>query len=396
MQKKNAVNQDTLENFPVPPSQTKRPELNTTNINTYNNPNQTTDKYFSKSTNYSGISSQKTQGGVGNNNNPNVYSLTGEVMNKMDFTHNNQVPYFGAKIKGSTADYNTSEHILDNKQGMGSQLISKEERAPLFTPDQNINFTHGAPNQTNFMHDRMSANVGMKMSNVTPWEQIKVGPGINQGYNTCGSNGFNSGMESRETWLPKTVDELRTTTNPKLTFGLDGHQGPAMSNIKNLGIQGKVEKHLPDTYYTSGPDRWFTTTGEQKAQTSRSEVLMPELRSASTSTQYFGGAADVESGEAAYVKGEYEDSHRQQLDPYQITNAVALGQNSAGVNDHNIQSYKLLPNNRVYNTGHVRTGPSIWFSKSSNCTSIGYITSESQGKCNWKFATHRKCWYYNK
>ena len=42
--------------------------------------------------------------------------------------------------------------------------------------------------------------------------------------------------------VTKTVDQLRTETNPKLTFGLEGHQGPAQSVIKNLGIQGKMEK----------------------------------------------------------------------------------------------------------------------------------------------------------
>ena len=54
-------------------------------------------------------------------------------------------------------------------------------------------------------------------------------------------------------WLPKTVDQLRVETNPKLTFGLEGHQGPAQSVIKNLGVQGKMEKNQPDTYYINGP-----------------------------------------------------------------------------------------------------------------------------------------------
>lgn len=357
MQKKNTVNKDTLANFPVPQTQNKRPELNNTNINNYTNPNQVTDNYYLKPNNHSHISAQNTVGGVGNNNNPNVYSLTGEIINKNEFTHNNQVPFFGAKIKGSTTDYNTSERVLDNKQGAGSQNFSKEEQAPLFSPHENMHYTHGAPNNSDFMQNRMTSNVGMKMSNVTPWEQVKVGPGINQGYNTSGSNGFNSGMESRESWLPKTVDELRATTNPKLTFELDGHQGPATSSIKNLGIQGKVEKHLPDTYYTSGPDRWFTTNGQEKAQTSRSEVIVPDLRSDCTSRQYFGSAIDVESGQAPYVKGEYEETHRQQLDPYQITNAVALGQNSAGANDYSVKSYKLLPNNRGTTKDMVEMGP---------------------------------------
>jgi len=357
MQKNTVSQQETLANYPVASVSSKKATFDNTNINSYSNPNQKTDDYFLKPINHSAISAQKNQGGVGNNNNPNVYSLTGKTINKKDFTHNNQVPFFGSKIRGSTVDYNSAERVLDNKQGMGSQSFSKEEQAPLFKPQDSIHYSHGAPNHTDFMQSRMTANVGMKMSNVTPWEQIHVGPGINQGYNTSGSNGFNSGMESRESWMPKTVDQLRTTTNPKLTFGLEGHQGPAMAPVVNPGIEGKIEKHLPDTDYAVGPDRWFTTTGEEKGQTIRSQVLMSDLRSACTSTQYFGSAVDVESGEAAYVKGEYEDSKRIQLDPYQITNAVALGQNSAGINDHNVKSYNLLPNNRVTTQDMTEMGP---------------------------------------
>ena len=64
-------------------------------------------------------------------------------------------------------------------------------------------------------------------------------------------------MESRDSWLPKTVNELRVDTNPKMTFGLDGHQGPANAHIKeaaNTNTQGRVEKNKPDTYYTVGDE----------------------------------------------------------------------------------------------------------------------------------------------
>ena len=54
----------------------------------------------------------------------------------------------------------------------------------------------------------------MKMSNVKPFETQNVGPGLNQGYSTAGSGGFNSGMEAREKWIAKSVDELRIKTNP--------------------------------------------------------------------------------------------------------------------------------------------------------------------------------------
>ena len=94
------------------------------------------------------------------------------------------------------------------------------------------------------------------MNNVTLWEPQRVGPGLNSGYGVqdesgynkggTGTGGFNSGMTSREIWMPKTIDELRVDTNPKQTFDLNGHQGPANSSIKLQGSNkkiGKVEKH---------------------------------------------------------------------------------------------------------------------------------------------------------
>ena len=50
-----------------------------------------------------------------------------------------------------------------------------------------------------------------------PWEEIRVGPGINKGFGSRRiSNGFNSSLESRGVnGLIKRVDELRTANNPK-------------------------------------------------------------------------------------------------------------------------------------------------------------------------------------
>ena len=71
-------------------------------------------------------------------------------------------------------------------------------------------------------------------------------------------------MESRDQWLPKTVDELRVATNPKLEYNLNNLEGPAQSVIKNPGLIGRVEKQLPDTFYINSQDRWLTTTGGER------------------------------------------------------------------------------------------------------------------------------------
>ena len=55
------------------------------------------------------------------------------------------------------------------------------------------------------------------MANVTLWDQEKVTPGLNLDYNSNDNMGFNSSMSAREIWQPKSVDELRVETNPKIS-----------------------------------------------------------------------------------------------------------------------------------------------------------------------------------
>ena len=186
---------------------------------------------------------------------------------KNDFTHNNMVPFFGGKIRGRGPDSNQSEFLLDNLAGTGSQIIHKKEQAPLFRPEDNIQWAHGAPNNSDFYQSRV--NPSMAMNNVKPWQEERVGPGLGKGFTTEGSGGFNSGMEDRNSWLPKNVNELRTLTNPKVTHGLDGHEGPADSYVKDRGSLGVVDKNRPDTYFINSPERYLTTTGLEKAQTAR-------------------------------------------------------------------------------------------------------------------------------
>ena len=313
-------------------------------VNAYNNSNQHTDKFFVPPTSVS---------------NNKIALMNGQLVDANTFKHNNMQPYFGGKIRGSTSDLNNTESFLDSKQGQGSQLFSKSEQAPLFKPDENVNLTNGTANNTNFIQSRI--NESMKMNNVSLWEAQRVGPGLNLGYGTQdkngfnsggteGSGGFNSGMESRETWMPKKIDDLRVKTNPKQTFDLNGHEGPANSIIKIQGDNnkiGKVEKHNPKKYYETGPTRWFTTTGAETAPPIRSTQIIPMENRIDTTSEYYGGGSHALSGNATYSDVNYEESKKQNLGELPVSNASATGQNFANPNDYSVNSYKLLPNNRT-------------------------------------------------
>ena len=313
-------------------------------VRKYNGSADSTDKYFDRSA-HSRVSENNPPGNVGSGKLPTI-SMTGEIIDVNNFKHNNMQPFFGAKIKGSTASANTAESMLDNMQGQGSQMKRKEAVAPLFKPRGNLQYTNGAPNASDFLQSRVAPS--MRMANIKPWNEEQVAPALNKGFTTEGSNGLNSGMEARDSWLPKTVNELRVDTNPKMTFGLDGHQGPANAFIKettSVETQGKIEKNKPDTYYSVGESRWFTTTGLEKAQSARSEEVMRDVNRATTSCPYFGNG-DAAEGEATYVKGEYGAPRRPELGCNGITNPFASGKSVPTDGDYGVSGYSSLPNNR--------------------------------------------------
>ena len=49
---------------------------------------------------------------------------------------------------------NNAETILDNYVGNGSQIIKKIEQAPLFKPQENIQWAYGMPDMSDFYQSR--------------------------------------------------------------------------------------------------------------------------------------------------------------------------------------------------------------------------------------------------
>lgn len=334
---------DTLPNTDVPDSnfqsesspeigsiETDRSSLLST-VNRYDGPDVYTDKYFNPNRNP--LTAADVKHGERKFN-----SLTGDKVDSTYFQHNNMTPYFGSNVRSRIANENTGESILDNMIGTGSQISSKVEQSPLFSPSENLQWAHGAPNATDFVRSRM--NVSAKMSNVKLFQSEQVSPGLNGQT----SQGFNSGMMARETWLPKTVDELRVANNPKASHMLVGHEGPAGSRIANLGLMGQMEKHRPERAYETGPERYMTTTGLQKGQTLQSVPIERFVNRTTTTTSYVGGAGT--SNPETYVEGEYMPSKHIDLGAVPIQPANAVGRSGAREGEYGLKSKMAYPNNR--------------------------------------------------
>jgi hypothetical protein len=325
------------QNFPV----TNINQLSDT-VQNYPNPNTATDKYFNQN-----LYQQKERKGVSVGQNPqDIFSLTGNYLNSDQFKHNNMIPFNGGKVKGKTYDVNITESVLDNMIGSGSQTIKKIEQAPLFKPEENMQWAYGMPNQSDFFQSRV--NPAMKNNNVKPFDSIMVGPGLDKGYGINGSNGYNSGMEARDKWLPKTVDELRVDTNPKLEYQLLGHEGPADSFIKTAPttqMLGRVEKQRPDTFFINTQDRWLTTTGASKGETLRPIQEMGLIRRNDIPVDYMGPAGSIEV-KAASAPQNYEAAKRHEPFKGGINPSSAMGRGDGSDKNEFLKSHTNYENHR--------------------------------------------------
>jgi len=300
-----------------------------------------TDKYFDANK----MAKREQQG----NEQTEYHSLTGEKVGGSYFEHNNMVPFFGSNLRTQNTSSNSTEGILDNYIGSGSQTITKKEQAPLFAPNENQDWAHGAPNMNDFYQSRV--NKGMHTSNTKPFQEEQVAPGLGLGYTNEGAHGFNSGMMMREAWQPKTADDLRVATNPKSSgHVLFGHEGPANSAIKNIGTveqMGIVEKNRPETTTEMGQDTWFTTTGASKGEMLHSMPIDRYVSRPETTTSYSGAAGS--QNPSSYKTGEYMPSHNIELGSVQPGVANAGGRHHATDGDYGIKSKKAYPNNRTSN-----------------------------------------------
>jgi len=333
-----------LPNTNIPPQNYPVTNINqlVDTVQEYPNPNTATDKYFNQN-----LYQQNVRNDVPVSQNiQSIYSLTGNYLNSEQFKHNNMVPFNGGKVKGRTYDMNINESVLDNMVGSGSQTIKKIEQAPLFKPEENMQWAYGMPNQSDFYQSRV--NPGMKNNNVKPFDTITVGPGLDKGYGFSGSNGYNSGMEARDKWLPKTVDQLRVDTNPKLEYELLGHEGPADSFIKTASttqMLGRVEKQRPDTFYINTQDRWLTTTGAEKGETLRPIQEMGVIRRNDVLLDYTGPAGSVDI-KASYAPENFEQSKRHEVLEGGVGHSKATGKGTHEDGDNFLRSHTNYENNR--------------------------------------------------
>ena len=281
-----------------------------------------------------------------------VSALSGIEFKPGEFKHANMVPFFRGQVKQSVKD-NTNNQTLDNYTGSGKMLYSKKEQAPLFEPTKEpIGNPFGLESTTNFMESRIVEP--KNRSGERPVEQIRVGPGLNQGYTHLPSGGYQqqSGEEFLIKRMPRTND-LRVSTNPKLTY--KNPVVPGAHFITTSGTAqtvGEVRKYNPDRYYiNANGERNFVTVGADTKPTVRSTQILKQTTRPDTTKEYEGPAVRAE-GKATYTVGSTRTPLVKQMGSWGIRNADMTANfnpnTDAGQNDYGKSGVEIRPNERFY------------------------------------------------
>ena len=278
----------------------------------------------------------------------NGISLTGNPVDRESFFHNNMVPFFGGTVKQNMEE-NTNQTLLENFTGNDTNYQQKIEvkRDDLFKPVANLSNPYGMSNLDGYNLDRYI--VSNLRNNQAPIDPIHVGPGLNQGYTSEGSGGFQQ-ANTLEFVLPKTVDELRVKTKPKVSY--EGVVIPG-NHIAKPGKVGIVAKNKPDTFYVNGPDRLFTSVGDVTGPTQRPNILIRYTNRKTTELKNRVGPATAAAiGSQPQMKPVFKESTRINFAGANPRNQNAVGQwqidgpNKSIPNDYGRGSFKTKPNSR--------------------------------------------------
>jgi hypothetical protein len=218
------------------------------------------------------------------------------VHNQEPKGHGNQVPFFGPRVTQSMYSGGT-DHILDAHTGAGKEYFQKRETMSFFDTKPGTGNPFGKQVETDFEQSRVVSS--QQMRNVFPIDRVNVGPGINDGYTNLPSGGYQQDA-MREYALPKTTDELRVVTNPKLSYTQPTI--PGKNHITQPGIQAPVNKNKPDRFGILGMDRVNTAVGAQVAQALYPEQALKEQARETTSVAHYGPGGGREGFWASYVR----------------------------------------------------------------------------------------------
>lgn len=273
-----------------------------------------------------------------------ISQLSGQSLKKDTF-HDNMVPFIKNKNQNNQ-NFDTFSNTLGRHTGSDETYRQKKHEVKSFfdlTP--NNSFVYGSPSFTETVSmDRYVAS--QKRTNEKPFQDIRVGPGLAAGYTAEPVGGLNQ-ANARDYVLPKSIDELRVLTNPKLTF-----EGRVIAGLKSAqrGLQAKPFKHRPERYYNSKPERGNLSSAIKASQLREKYYMKPTQKQ--QQKDYYGTI-----GQSQITKPRKEGAYRRSTKNNYMNptprNAyredawtVSDGANDEGVGDYGKNSIENKANER--------------------------------------------------
>jgi hypothetical protein len=196
--------------------------------------------------------------------------MTYGIVDKEHFTHNNMQAFTKGKgIEHNNFNPNNRNYLVELFTGSSVNNIPKKETPRFFLPEKDVTFgaTRGMPNQSDFLQSRFV--VSDVRQGEKPFEPVKVTPGLGLNYYEEARFGYHDPYRA----LPKTVDELRVTNKPKLTYKepvIPGKKGEYRS------VQAPVAKNRTEKFKEYNPYDMVPVGGEYSAPTSRDKFILNE------------------------------------------------------------------------------------------------------------------------
>ena len=169
------------------------------------------------------------------------------------FTHNNMVPFFGAKLSQNVDLDRGNDVVLRNHTG-----VTRDQPDKIETGNFGDMSPHIGVSQQHFYTRSLDRIENSRLrTNELPQEQLRVGPGTRDTDPVAGAGGFHQD-NFRDLKMYPSVNELRAKTHPKNTY-----QGRVLSGKgpSRRGAAASVAKNRPDTFVEMSESDMIPTSG---------------------------------------------------------------------------------------------------------------------------------------
>lgn len=268
-------------------------------------------------------------------------SLLGRNVNVEEFAHNNMKP-FGASKQHIYGPVNEALPIFESYTGKSEiQYKPKREVESFFQPSMemaNMNMMK-TPNDT--QRDRVENSLRAQ-NNILPFEQIKVGPGVNQGFSAKPMDKLEQDLEIRNIVLPKSVDDLRVANNQRIQYS--GQMVESVLKEARRAEAMPMARNRPEMNLELTQDHLFRTTGAYLKEKVQPKLEAKFTNRKDTTGDYTGNARAL-NGQTIHDKSAIRPSSRASEATFGVRNA-SLNATHKPTLDHGKSSIQVYTNNR--------------------------------------------------